>query len=127
MSEELKARRGDLAIVRTQHHDYIIGEGPSAHDEFTVGVVTNITRDGAVKAYRPVGYDNPVQIAYLGRQLVMTYLIPQGRIDVTAALDTAAKRTWTGISGDTPKYYDTLDEVKAALRPHLIKTLGSAR
>lgn len=123
MSEAPKARRGDLVVVHTTHHDYIIGvgEGVRSHDEFTVGVVTSITREGLVKAYRPVGYDSPILLAHLSRQLQQTYLMPQTRVDVAGALKTAAAHTWPG--HDYSRYYDTLDEVKVALRPHLIKTL----
>lgn len=112
-------------VVHTVHHDYIISQGHRSHDEFTVGVVTNITRDGQVKAYRPVGWDSPLPLARMGRQLQQTYLMPQTQIDVLGAQKAASEHTWPG--GTTPRYYDTLDEVKAALRPHLIKTLGVKR
>lgn len=118
MSETQKARRGDLVVVHTLHRYYVIGQGQQSHDEFTVGVVTNITRDGAVKAYRPAGFSEPLPLAYLGRALQQMYLVPQSRIDVPAALKAAEAHTWPG--NDYPRYYDTLDEVKDALRPHLI-------
>jgi hypothetical protein len=121
-TEEPSARRGDLVVVHTTHLHYIVGEGNRSHDEFAVGVVTNITRGGLVKAYRPVGYDTPVLIERLGRQLQQVYLMARSRIDVDAALDTARRHTWPGY--DQPRYYDTLGEVKDALRPHLHSTLG---
>lgn len=118
-SETVRARRGDLVIVHTVHRDFIIGEGPKSHDEFTIGVVTNINRDGAVKAYRPVGTDRPLPLVYLARSLQNVYLLPKDRVDVEAAMATAAAHTWPG--HDYPRYYDTLGEVRDALRPHVSK------
>jgi len=123
--ETQRARRGDLVVVHTTHLDYIIGQGAQAHEEFTVGVVTNITREGNVKAYRPVGWGATVRVDSWGRRLVKVYVMPQDRIDVVGAQKTASEHTWPG--GSTPRYYDTLEQAKAALRPHVIKTLGVKR
>lgn len=112
----VKASRGDLVVVHTTHHDHYIGQETKTHDEFTVGVVTSITRDGTVKACQPVGYDRPVLLNYLGRSLQCCYVIPKDRVDVPAALETAAAHLWPG--QDHPRYYDTLADVEAALRPH---------
>lgn len=115
------AKRGDLVVIETEHIDYVIGQGCKKHSEFIIAVVTSITRAGVVKAVRPAGYSAPVEI---GRMFGFrkAHLVPKARIDVPAAIATAEGHTWTGRPGDTTKYYDTVDEAKDALRPHLIGT-----
>lgn len=114
------AKRGDLVVVESVHTAYVIGQGTSSHSEFTVAVVTNITRDGQIKAVRPVGYSHTVELTRMVG-FRKAHLVPKARIDVDAALAAAEAHTWPGPS-TTPKYYDTLGEAKDALRPHLIGT-----
>jgi hypothetical protein len=116
------AKRGDLTVIESAHTDYVIGQGCKTHMEFVIAVVTSITRAGVVKAVRPAGYSAPVEIARMVG-FRKAHLVPKARIDVPAAFATAESHTWTGRTGDTPKYYDTLDQAREALRPHLIKSL----
>jgi hypothetical protein len=116
------AKRGDLVVVESVHTDYVIGKGCKSHSEFTVGVVTNITRDGQIKAVRTVGYRSTVELARMVG-FRKAHMVPKKSIDVDAALGSAAEHTWTGRPGDTPKYFDTLDAARDVLRPHLIKSL----
>lgn len=115
----VNAKRGDLVVVHTHHNDFIIGEGLRESDHFTVGVVTSITRNGHVKAYRQVGYSDSLKLELLGRSLVQVYVIPATQIDVVGAQKTASEHTWP--ASPTPRHYDSLAEVKAALRPHRIE------
>lgn len=89
-----------------------------------VGVVTGITRDGLVKMFKPAGHidepdwrgrpDRGQQLPSVG--FVQAIIGSAARIDVPGALATAACRTWDTTVSVRP--YDTLDEVRAALRPH---------
>jgi hypothetical protein len=116
------AKRGDLVVVESAHTDYVIGQGCKSHQEFTVAVVTNITREGQIKAVRPVGYSSTVELARMVG-FRKAHLVPKKNIDVDAATKAAAEHTWTGRAGGTPKYFDTLDAARDVLRPHLIKSL----
>lgn len=109
-------------VVESVHTDYVIGKGCKSHPEFTVAVVTNITRDGQIKAVRPVGYSTTVELPRMVG-FRKAHLVPKKNIDVDAALKAAAEHTWTGRTGDTPRYFDTLDAARDVLRPHLIKSL----
>lgn len=113
------AKRGDLAIIESRHTYYVIGQGTTVHNEFTVCEVTSIKRDGSVRAVRSVNLgESTIDLArWTGYQRI--YLVSKARINVADALAAARRNTWPGHS-DHPKCYDTLNEVKEALRPHLI-------
>lgn len=111
------AKRGDLVIVGRKVGNYIIGKPYSEHDEYRICVVTNITREGAVKAYR----DRDDGVAHRLDQvinLIGIALVPAVRIDVDAAMKAAEDHTWPG--GQPWMPFDSLDEVRAALKPHLL-------
>lgn len=110
------ARRGDLVIVESRHvNHYQDGRGLQEHFEFEVCVVDTATRNGLVRTVRRVWAEKPMQLKHwVG--LRATYVIPQVDIDVDGAVGTARKHTWR--KGRVPKYYDTLEEVKEALRKH---------
>jgi hypothetical protein len=110
-----KARRGDLIVVHTHQREL------GGYDHFRVGVVTNITRDGLVKKVQIDGNCAPIPLDCVGVDIRAYWIQPQDEIDVQAALATAATNPWTHNADLKGKPYDTLDEVKAALRPHLTK------
>lgn len=122
-----KAKRGDLVVIVTQHSDYIIGKGSQQHTDCQIAVVSNITREGLVKAIRWAynhgeKWDEPTLLSRLGR--IETHLVPATKVDVTAALGTAKAHRWPN-GGTMP--YDSLDEVREAIRPHLLKQPAAAK
>lgn len=114
-----QARRGDLLIVRDHNPGYGTLHGPA--DEYTVGVVTGITRDGAPKFYKPatlIPEPEGKQKASKGTDLARhkpdrVWAVGADVIDVPGAIASAScGRTFVGRFG-------SMDDVAATLRPHL--------
>lgn len=109
------ARRGDLVVVHVK--------GPSGTldvryaDDFYVGLVTSVTRDGQVKALRPAGTEGTWLIKHIAWKLLGSWVMSVADIDVDAALSTAAAHRYPASEMTMP--YGSLDEVRDALRPHL--------
>lgn len=115
----MKARRGDIAVIVTQVSDYVIGQGASERTQVEICEVTNITREGIVKAVRKAnwGADSaPVSLDRWAHHHEVL-IVPKTDIDVPAAIATAAANPWPH-NGMPGKYYDTLAEAREALRPH---------
>lgn len=113
MSEPIKAKRGDLAVIVTTHRDFVIGKGPQEHTTVDVCEVTSITRDDIAKAVRAARGSELRSIErWVGLRQV--YIVPKARVDVAAAMKAAAARPWP--SGHPGMPYESLDEVKALLR-----------
>ncbi len=123
------AKRGDLVVIEEHHRDLVLRGESSEYDTFTVGVVTSVTRDGHVKMYRRAGeFDQgkdwrgqPDRGEPVPPRMARAYLMSSKAVDVAGALATAACHVWdTGVTKDGhTKPYDSLAEIKAALRPHL--------
>lgn len=111
------AKRGDLVIVGRKVGSFVIGRPYSEQGEYRICVVTNITREGAVKAYRDRD-DGATHRLDQVINLIGIALVPAARIDVAAAMKAAADHTWP--SGHPWMPFDSLDEVRAALKPYLL-------
>jgi hypothetical protein len=117
-----RTRRGDLAVIErtTVTHSRT---SRTERTEYTVMVVCSVTRDGRTKAVRDDRYpDDGHNIPYpqpLDRMtdLRSILIVPKDSIDTEAALATVRAHTYP--DSTTPRPYDTLDEVREALRPHL--------
>jgi hypothetical protein len=124
------AKRGDLVVFEEHHRDYVLHGENREYSTFTVGVVTSVTRDGHVKMYRRAGnFDQgkdwrgePDRGESVPSRMVRSYLMSSKSIDVAGALATAACHVWVTDTAheDSAKAYDSLAEVKAALKPHLL-------
>lgn len=115
------ARRGDLVVVEETTVTSFIGARSVATSRYTVAVVTSVTRDGAVKAFRVDRYQTENgETRQVARLAAGTRLLtfPKEKINVAAAQQTAREHTWPGGQSSMP--YNTLDEVREALRPHLV-------
>jgi hypothetical protein len=126
-----QAKRGDLVVVHTQSSDWVNDSPGHGHtqtsEQFAVGVVTSVTRDGLVKLWREAGQLDD-QRDYLGRPdrgralptvgFQQSLIMSAAQIDVPGALASAAVHTWDGHSTHV-KAFGSLDEVRAAVRPHL--------
>jgi hypothetical protein len=127
-------RRGDLVVVHLHRREYQDGE-PREYDEFQVGQATSVSRDGQARLWRPAGEfasepdclgrprpGRPLPTEWFQQALVMS----TRRIDVQGALATAACHVWPGHE-DQDRAYDSLEEVGAKLRPHLLGRPGWER
>jgi hypothetical protein len=131
-AERTAAKRGDLVVFHIRSSSWSLSSGPmrTEADDFTVGTVTSVTRDGLVKLYRPAG-DLTVS-DHRGRPyrghglpptgLVAWWVVPASKIDVAGAMVTAATHVYP--RGETPRPYGSVDEVRAALKPHLRESVG---
>lgn len=113
-----RIRRGDLAVIERVNVNHSTTEGRTETTEYAVMVVSNLTREGRIKAVRDTrwgdtAYPQPLE-RIVGFQRVHT--MSQADIDVDAALATARAHVYPGST--TPLAYASLDEVHAALAPH---------
>jgi hypothetical protein len=117
-TEQIRVRRGDLAVIERINVSHSTTEGRTETTEYVVMVVSNLTREGRIKAVRDTrwsdsGYAQPLE-RMAGFQRVHT--VAQADIDVDAA--TAAARAHVYPGSITPRPYASLDDVRAALAPH---------
>lgn len=113
----MKAKRGDIAVIVTERRDYYIGQETQTRTEVTLHVVTSITREGIVKAVRDVwDGSTPVPLDRVHACRSALYIVPQGDVDVPAAMATARAHTYP--NSDTPMAYASVAEVKAMLSGH---------
>ena len=113
----MTARKGDLIVVECVSHSYAVKGPRTVNTTYRVGVVASATRDGQVKTWQANGY---------GDQLLSGYPQPirydhnwttsAKEIDVDGALGAAKAHHWEGHPGQ-PQDFDTLEEVRVALRP----------
>ncbi|MFD2422669.1 hypothetical protein [Amycolatopsis pigmentata] len=110
----VKAQRGDLAVIVSQVHDFIIGQPLRTRTEVDVCEVTNITRDGHVKAVIKATWGMRVEIKrWVHRHTI--YIVPKNEIDVSAAMKASAENPWP--SGHAGMPYRSLGDAREALRP----------
>lgn len=114
-----RTRRGDLAIVERVNISHSTS-GRTETTEYAVMVVSNLTRDGRIKAVRDPRWGDDAYPQPLDRMIGFRriHTVPQADIDVAAATATARAHVFPGST--TPRPYDSLDEVRAALSPHRI-------
>ena len=123
------AKRGDLVVIEQHHRDYVLHGESREYDEFTVGVVTSVSRDGHVKMYRRAGnFDQgkdwrgqPDRGEAVPSRMVHAYVMGAAAIDVASALATAACHVWVTDTAheDSTRAYGSLAEVRDALQPSL--------
>lgn len=122
-SPMIKAKRGDLVIIVQEHHDYIIGKGTQESTTCEISIVSSVSREGVIKAFKPARYSNEpsagdtVPLKWLAN-VTSTPFIPASRINIAAALKAARDHQWPG--GQPYMPFDSLDEVRTALKPCLV-------
>lgn len=128
------ARCGDLVIIHQRLGDSRDGE-PGEYDRLWLGQVTSVSPDGGVGLYRPAGRftgetdwrGRPVRGRPLpGVSFERALIRSAQQVDVEGAMATAACHVWLGHE-DLVRGYNSLHEVKDALRPHLPGQPGRAR
>lgn len=124
-AELANPRRGDLVVIAQEHSAHYTKGGARTYTTFEIGVITSVSRDGQIKAFRSAynlnepGGGEPIIIARLAG-VTSTPYFPASKIDVQSALKTAYEHRWPG--GQPCRPFDSLDEVRAALRPLLLAT-----
>jgi hypothetical protein len=115
----MTTRRGDLAVIERTRTDYA-RTGRTETTEYAVMLVSNVTRDGAAKAVKDIRWGDDVHTQRLDQMLGLRkiLIVSKGEIDVPAAIATV--RTHTYPNSTTPRDYESLDDVRAALAPHRI-------
>jgi hypothetical protein len=127
-----RVRKGDRILVERVDRDYYLdGRGVVERTSYTFGVVASATRDGTAKTFHPVGYGDELVSSSHGEpvnsRLVSRYWVMSARdIDVTAVLRAAKAHHWPGHPGQ-PRPFETLDDAKAAARPHLTQPGAGGR
>ena len=108
----MEAKRGDLVVLEIRHRDFYAGSGIKESYEYSVAVVTSITRDGMVKAARRAGWDGGCPLDRM-TGLVRWWVAPKASMDVEAAMAAAAEHTYPNSS--TTRGFETLEEARELL------------
>jgi hypothetical protein len=125
-----RGKRGDLAIRETESGSFVQGRGYEQSKQFELVRVTNVTRDGEVTGYHSLAHGDPQPgqqptkvRAWRGYRQTF-HVIPAKSIDADAAIATIRGNRWHTdrpvASDNSGKPYDSLDEIKAALAPHVL-------
>lgn len=122
-----KAERGDLVVhEKTSSTSYQGGRLTERKQQFEVGRVTRVDRQGRVTEYQPAGGGAPVKVDQSKPTSDRYHLLSRHNVDVEGAMQTARDNPWP--NGDHKgKPYDSLKEVQAALRPHRTGIHGPIR
>jgi hypothetical protein len=119
--DTMKAKRGDLVVIERKTSYVTTSQGWHEDIWYEVGIVSSITRDGQVKAYRDRYSQTPKDAA---RQVsnvlgfVRSYVMPAAEIDVEPAARAAWANEWK--PGYPGKPFDSLEEAKSVLRPFVL-------
>lgn len=116
-TQTTRTRRGDLAVIERVRVDHA-RTGRTETTEFAVMLVSNLTRDGRVKAVKDIRWSDDSYAQPLDRMLGFqrVHIVSKDDIDVAAAIATV--RTHTYPNSTTPRDYDSLNAVREALAPH---------
>lgn len=111
-------KRGDGVVFVRRTRDYVIGQPSTERDEITVGVVTSVTRDGRIKAYRDASHASvaPVKFEQSGNRYAASYVLPRDEVDMDGVADYCAARPWSHAPEHTGMPFHSLAEVRAELK-----------
>jgi hypothetical protein len=110
-------KRGDGVVFVRTVRDYVIGEPSRERLDITVGLVTSVTRDGKVKAYRHAGWRTDVKLHKGSLEHSATqYVLPANEVDMSAIMDYCANRPWNHAPQHLGAPFQTMDDVKTELR-----------
>jgi hypothetical protein len=115
----MKAKRGDLAAIVSTSRTYVIGEASTERTQVTLGIVSSITREGLIKAVRPVwSGEGPSETSTPLRPHETALAIPADGIDVEAAIQAyAARRYETAPHSTMVPPASSVEEMRALLAP----------
>lgn len=109
-------KRGDGVVFVRSARTYTIGEASREYQDITVGMVTSVTRDGQIKAFRHGAWGSVVKLGTSQQRHALAYVLPKDEIDVAGVLDYCANRPWSHAPEHKGMPFRSLDEVKAELR-----------
>lgn len=113
-----KAERGDLVVhEKTTSTSYQGGRPTERKQQFEVGRVTKVDRQGRVTEYQPARGGAPVKVDQSKPTSDRYHLLSKRAIHVDQAMETARENPWP-TSDRKGKPYDSIKEVQDALRPH---------
>jgi hypothetical protein len=116
----MTAKRGDLIVIETVRHDYVIGQGTTERRLFEIYEVAGLFRDGRVRTVRSVAWSGNHAEEVEGRHrvlgLVNTYLLPAVGVDKPAVIEAVKAHTYPG--SNTPMPFSSLDGIRALIKPH---------
>ena len=115
----MKARRGDLIVIRQEVSSYVVGKGSEVSVETRVFVVSGITRDGVARTVRSLDLGQTVQPIDRMIRVHGTWLVPAAEMDVAAAKDAVRAHCWPGHENMIQPWYgeDGPREVARLLAP----------
>lgn len=111
-----RARRGDAVVIQQHRVTYMISQPSQEHDDFEVGIVTGISRDGMVRKWRSAWYGADGAGVAIPERRSGLWLLPAAEFDVTAVIEAARAHCWPG-HPDQPMPFASLGEVRKAMRP----------
>lgn len=110
-------RRGDGIVFVRSERTNVIGEPGRDRLDITVGLVTSVTRDGKVKAYRHASWCTDVKLHNGSLEHRATqYVLPAATMDMVAVMDYCANRPWSHAPEHLGAPFQSLDDVKTELR-----------
>jgi hypothetical protein len=127
-----RIRKGDLILVERVDRDYYTdGFGVIERTSYEFGVVAAATRDGVAKTWCGVGWgDNLISDGYAqpvaSRSISRHWVLSAKEIEVEGVLRAAKAHHWPN-HPDQPMPFASLDDAKAAARPHVIQPTADIR
>lgn len=123
----MTVKRGDLAIVVSEHSAGEVGLGSGTYLRCELHTVAS-TRGGQVATVRhardqnnPDAWCRPLEKIH---GFVRALVIPAADVDVQAALEVARKRCWPG--GGSWMWWESPGEMREALLPTVLDAAGRA-
>jgi hypothetical protein len=118
-------------VERVDRGHYTDGRGVVERTSYEFGVVASATRDGVAKTWCGVGWgDNLISDGCaqpVASRLVSRYWVLSAKeIDVDGVLRAARAHHWPNHPGQ-PMPFASLDDAKAAARPHLVQSAPGTR
>lgn len=116
-------KRGDGIVFVRNERVAMIGQPSYDRTTISVGLVTSVTREGAIKAYRHSTYDQP-EIKLHKHSLehgMQKYLLPKSDWDIGAVMDYCRDRPWAHSPEHTGAPFDSLDQLRAELKQFRIQ------
>ena len=117
----MTAKRGDLLVIERKTSYVTTSEGYHESLVYEAGKIVSVTRDGVAKAISTRYSDSTPLGNIFGVQ--RTFVVPQSEIDVQPALEAVWANEWK--PGYPGKPFDSLDDLKAVLRPFLVGAVAA--
>ena len=109
--------RGDAVIYVRTEIIHMVAAPARERVSAVVGVVTSVTRDGRIKAYRPSGHGDEIKLHRHSLEHRMdTYRLPRVQWDIAAVESYCAARPWAHAPQYTGAPFDGIEQARAELQ-----------